>query len=65
MENNKKTIQEQITPKLDAISRSVYDQLKKNDFVRIVLTTDSSFSVTSYKIFIYFKIILYKFSFLC
>lgn len=65
MENNKKSLQEQITPKLDAISRSVYDQLKKNDFVRIVLTTDSSFSVNSYKIFIYFKIILYKFSFLC
>lgn len=29
MENNKKSIQEQITPNLDAISRSVYEQLKK------------------------------------
>lgn len=29
MENNKKSLQEQITPKLDAISRSVYDQLRK------------------------------------
>ena len=43
MENNKKSLQEQITPKLDAISRSVYDQLKKNDFVRIVYDKENDF----------------------
>lgn len=43
MENNKKSLQEQITPKLDAISRSVYDQLKKNDFVRIVYDKENEF----------------------
>ena len=43
MKNNKKNLQEQITPKLDAISRSVYDQLKKNDFVRIVYDKENEF----------------------
>lgn len=43
MENNKKSLQEQITPKLDDISRSVYDQLKKNDFVRVVHDKENEF----------------------
>lgn len=43
MENNKKSLQEQITPKLDAISRSVYEQLKKNDFVRVIYDKENEF----------------------
>lgn len=43
METNKKTLQEQITPKLDAISRSVYEQLKKNDFVRVIYDKENEF----------------------
>ena len=43
MKTNKKSLQEQITPKLDTISRSVYDQLKKNDFVRVVYDKDNEF----------------------